>query len=90
MVKKDLVKKISEATGVDRYIVSGILESTKEELVKSLISGDSIYLRGFGTFFIKKRAPKRGRNISRGTVVDIPAHKEPVLRFCKEVKEAVR
>ncbi|MCX6250166.1 MAG: HU family DNA-binding protein [Bacteroidetes bacterium] len=50
----------------------------------SMIKGENIYLRGFGTFLLKKRAEKTGRNISKNTTVKIPAHNIPAFKPAKE------
>jgi DNA-binding protein HU-beta len=49
-----------------------------------MIKGENIYLRGFGTFLLKKRAEKTGRNISKNTTVKIPAHMIPAFKPAKE------
>lgn len=49
-----------------------------------MIKGENIYLRGFGTFLLKKRAEKTGRNISKNTTVKIPAHNIPAFKPAKE------
>jgi DNA-binding protein HU-beta len=56
----------------------------------SMVKGENIYLRGFGSFIIKKRAEKTGRNITKKTQVKIPAHNIPAFRPCKEFVNEVK
>jgi len=55
-----------------------------DTIKKSLTSGENVYLRGFGTFLLKKRAEKVGQNISKGTSVKIPARYLPAFKPSKE------
>ncbi len=57
---------------------------------KNIIAGESIYLRGFGTFGVKKVNDKKGRNIYKEESIFIPAHQKPVLVFCKDIKKRVK
>jgi DNA-binding protein HU-beta len=54
------------------------------EIKSSLKSGENVYFRGFGSFNIKHRAEKTGRNISKNTTIIIPAHKVPAFKPSKE------
>lgn len=65
MTKADIVKQIAERTGVEREVVSTIVENFMEQIRLSMIHGENIYLRGFGTFLLKQRAEKVARNISK-------------------------
>ena len=67
MTKAEIVAKISEKLGVDKTEVQNIVEHFMEGIKDSLESGDNVYLRGFGSFIIKARAEKTGRNISKNT-----------------------
>lgn len=66
MTKADLVQEISKQTGIDRDEVLMIVESFMETVKGSLSRGKEVYLRGFGSFIIKRRAEKTGRNIGQG------------------------
>ena len=77
MTKADLIRQIADETGVERVDVAQSVEALIAVVKKSLKGGQSIYLRGFGSFIIKKRAKKLARNISRGTTVEIPEHLSP-------------
>jgi DNA-binding protein HU-beta len=61
-----------------------------ETMKKCMTNGENIYLRGFGTFLLKKRAVKKGRNILKGTFVQIPTHVIPVFKPTKEFLEELK
>ena len=73
MTKADIVKNISDQTGMDKTDVQMIAEKFMDEIKNSLQNKNNVYLRGFGSFIIKTRAEKTGRNISKNTAVIIPA-----------------
>jgi len=89
MTKSEIVNQISEKTGIDRVVVTGVVESFMETIKSSMVKGENIYLRGFGSFILKKRAAKLGRNITKNTSVKIPAHMIPAIKFCNEFVEEV-
>ncbi len=94
MTKADLVQKISEKTGLDKKDVQKVVELFMEEVKNSLINGENVYLRGFGSFINKYRARKVARNISKKTSVIVPAHYIPAFKpskaFAEEVKKNVK
>lgn len=94
MRKADLVNTISEKTGVPKVDVLVTLEMFFKEVKKSLSGGDNVYIRGFGSFIIKKRAKKIGRHIKKNKAIEIPAHYIPAFKpakvFVEQVKENVR
>ena len=67
-----------------------IVEKLKEEIKGSLNNGENVYLRGFGSFIVKKRAEKTGRNISKNTTIRIPAHHIPAFKPAKVFVEGVK
>lgn len=69
MTKADIVTKISEKLGIEKGDIQATVEAFMEEVKTSLESGDNVYLRGFGSFIIKTRAEKTGRNISKNTTI---------------------
>ena len=93
MTKADIVARISEAKGVEKAEVQATVEAFMEEVKKALESGNNVYLRGFGSFIIKRRAEKTGRNILKNTTIKIPAHNIPAFKpskvFVDVVKESV-
>ena len=84
MTNADLVKKIAERTGVERAAVLVTVEELMNSIKSGMANGENVYLRGFGTFEIKHRAAKKGRNISKNTSVLIPAHNIPKFKPSKE------
>ena len=90
MTKADLVAKISEKLGIEKGDVQATVESFMNEVKTSLESGDNVYLRGFGSFIIKTRAEKTGRNISKNTTIKIPAHHIPSFKPAKVFVESVK
>jgi DNA-binding protein HU-beta len=77
MTKADIVSEISKNTGIDKATVLASVESFMDIVKNSLSQGDNVYLRGFGSFVIKKRAQKTARNISKNTTIIIPEHNIP-------------
>ena len=94
MTKADIVNEISKNTGIEKITVQKTVEAFMEAVKNSLANGENVYLRGFGSFTIKKRAEKTGRNISRNTTIIIPAHNIPAFKpaktFVGEVKGNVK
>lgn len=90
MTKADLVAKISDKLGIEKGDVQATVESFMSEVKTSLESGNNVYLRGFGSFIIKTRAEKTGRNISKNTTIKIPAHNIPAFKPAKVFLEGVK
>jgi len=94
MTKADIVNKISEQTGVEKVAVLATVEAFMDSVKTSLSDGNNVYLRGFGSFIVKERAEKTGRNISKNESIIIPAHNIPAFKpaktFVEEVKTNVK
>ena len=94
MTKAEIVSKISEKLGLDKTEVQQTVENFMQEVINSLEKGENVYLRGFGSFIIKTRAEKTGRNISKNTTLKIPAHNIPSFKpanvFVEGVKKIVQ
>jgi DNA-binding protein HU-beta len=94
MTKAELVSKISDQLGIEKGDVLATVESFMNEVKSSVASGNNVYLRGFGSFIVKTRAEKTGRNISKNTTITIPAHNIPAFKpakvFVQSVKEQVK
>ncbi|MGA8855379.1 MAG: HU family DNA-binding protein [Christiangramia sp.] len=90
MTKADIVANISEKLGMEKGDVQATIESFMDEVKTSLESGDNVYLRGFGSFVVKTRAEKTGRNISKNTTIKIPAHNIPAFKPAKIFVEGVK
>lgn len=93
MRKADLVAAISEKTGVPKVDVLVTLETFFKEVKGSLADGENVYVRGFGSFIVKKRAKKIGRHIKKNKAIEIPEHYIPAFKpakvFVEQVKENV-
>lgn len=83
MTKADLVAEIANKTGIEKVTVQVTVESFMDAIKASLEKGDNVYLRGFGSFIVKKRAQKTGRNISKNTSIIIPEHFIPSFKPAK-------
>ena len=90
MTKAELVKQISDATGVEKSAAMAVVEAFMETVKDSISKGEAVYLRGFGTFDIKHRAQKAARNITRNTTVIVPEHDVPSFKPCKEFMAGVK
>ena len=90
MTKADIVKEISRNTGVEKAVVMTVVESFMESVKDSMIKRNEVFLRGFGSFIIKKRATKVARNISKNTTITIPEHVIPAFKPAKSFAEAVK
>jgi DNA-binding protein HU-beta len=90
MTKADIVAKISDKLGMEKGDVQATVETFMKEVKNSLEGGDNVYLRGFGSFIVKKRAEKTGRNISKNTTIKIPAHNIPAFKPAKIFVEGVK
>ena len=84
MTKAEIVNEISRNTGIEKIAVSKTVEAFMKTVKDSLVDGKNVYLRGFGSFVIKKRAEKPARNISKNTAIIIPAHNIPSFKPAKE------
>ncbi|MFK5890481.1 MAG: HU family DNA-binding protein [Flavobacteriaceae bacterium] len=90
MTKAEIVSNISEKTGIEKADVLATVEAFMEEVKGSLSSNSNVYLRGFGSFIVKKRAEKTGRNITKNTTIIIPAHNIPAFKPAKTFVEGVK
>lgn len=90
MTKADIVSKISDKSGIEKTDVLATVEAFMTEVKDALENGDNVYLRGFGSFIIKTRAEKTGRNISKNIAVNIPAHNIPSFKPAKIFVKRVR
>jgi DNA-binding protein HU-beta len=83
MTKADIVNEIAKKTGVDKASVLATVESFMDVVKDSLANNENVYLRGFGSFIVKKRAQKTARNISKNTTIIIPEHNIPAFKPAK-------
>jgi DNA-binding protein HU-beta len=94
MTKADIVNEVSKNTGIEKVTVQKTVEAMMETVKSSLEKGNNVYLRGFGSFVVKKRAQKTARNISKQTTIIIPEHYIPSFKpsksFVTKVKDNVK
>lgn len=91
MTKAEIVAEIANKTGIEKGAVQNVVENFMEVVKNAMAKGENVYLRGFGSFIIKKRAQKTARNISKNTTIIIPEHNIPAFKpaktFMTEVKK---
>jgi len=90
MTKADIVDQISEKTGIEKTQVLHTVEAFMTSVKSSLSNGDNVYLRGFGSFIVKRRAQKTGRIISKNTTIVIPAHNVPAFKPSKTFANKIK
>ena len=90
MTKADSVAEIAKSTGYEKTTVSTVVEAFMESVKGSLEKKNNVYLRGFGSFIVKRRAEKTARNISKKTTIKIPAHDIPAFKPAKSFAAKVK
>ncbi|MEE0446927.1 MAG: HU family DNA-binding protein [Prevotellamassilia sp.] len=90
MTKADIVNSISQKTGIDKPTVLNIVEAFMTSVKESLANEENVYLRGFGSFILKKRAQKTARNISKNTTIIIPEHNIPAFKPAKTFMHEIK
>ena len=86
MTRKDIVDYVADNTTLSRSQAIGAVEAVVQAISKSLVKGESVFIRGFATFKAIETAPKVARNISNGNTVHVPAKKSAKLVLSKELK----
>lgn len=90
MTKADIINDIADKTGIEKVSVQATVETFMKSVRNAMVNGENVYLRGFGSFIVKKRAEKTGRNISKNTAIIIPAHYIPAFKPAKTFSEKVK
>ena len=90
MTKADIVSEIAKSTGVEKVQVQAIVEAFMDSIKTSLTNKNNVYLRGFGSFIVNKRAKKVARNISQNTTITIPEHNIPAFKPAKSFAAKVK
>ena len=90
MTKTEIVSEIASKTGIDKREVLMVVESLMDTIKTTMTNGEEVFLRGFGSFIIKRRAEKTARNISKNTTMIVPAHNIPAFKPAKEFLEKVK
>jgi DNA-binding protein HU-beta len=89
MTKAELVSRIAKSTGIGKTEVLSIVTALMDTIKKSLEESENVYLRGFGSFTVKKRAEKKARNITKNTTITIPEHNIPAFKPAPVFKNAL-
>ena len=90
MTIAEIVAEIANKTGIEKGAVQNVVENFMETVKAAMAKGENVYLRGFGSFIIKTRAEKTGRNISKNVSITIPAHKIPAFKPAKTFMNDVK
>ena len=90
MNKSELIDSVSAASGLSKADAQKALDATIESVGKALKKGDSVSLVGFGTFSVKERAARTGRNPATGETIEIKASKTPSFKAGKGFKDAIK
>ena len=90
MTKADIISEISTKTGIEKVDVQETVEAFFKVIKSSMIGGENVYVRGFGSFVVKKRAQKTARNISKSTAIIIPEHFVPSFKPAKVFVDKVK
>jgi DNA-binding protein HU-beta len=90
MTKAEIVNAIAKSSGVDRTSVLACVEGFMDEVTNAMYKGDNVYLRGFGSFVVKKRAAKAARHIKNETTLMIPERFVPTFKPSQYFAENLR
>ncbi|MBO4403555.1 MAG: integration host factor subunit beta [Bacteroidales bacterium] len=90
MTKAEVVAEIASKTGIEKVAVQQVVETFMTTVKNSLLKKNNVYLRGFGSFIVKERAQKTGRNISKNTTLVIPAHNIPAFKPAKSFTNTIK
>ncbi len=90
MRKADLINIIHQKTGIPKVDVLVTVEAMFKEIKDNLKSGENIYVRGFGSFILKKRAAKIGRIVKKNIEIKIPEHHIPAFKPAKEFLQEIK
>jgi integration host factor subunit beta len=86
MNKSDLVLEVARTAGVDRVASETIVTAVFDQITEALVKGERVELRGLGTFEVRRRPARVGRNPKTGAAVEVPARKVPFFRMGKELR----
>ncbi|MDZ5723167.1 HU-related DNA-binding protein HupN [Bacillus sp. SXabc123] len=90
MNKTELIAKMAEKQGVSKKEAVPSVEKVFDTISEALKSGEKVSIPGFGTFEVRERAARKGRNPQTGEEIDIPATKAPAFKAAKALKDAVK
>ncbi|MFH1295362.1 MAG: HU family DNA-binding protein [bacterium] len=90
MTKFEIVNQLADMAGLTKVDASKALDSLESIIQKALSRGDKVTWTGFGTFEVRSRAARTGRNPQTGAPMHIPATKSPAFKAGKGLKDAVK
>lgn len=90
MNKSDLIEAMAEAADISKSAAGRALDAMTDAIAVALKNGDTVSLIGFGTFSVKERAARTGRNPQTGETIEIAASKTPSFKAGKALKEALK
>lgn len=90
MTKAEIVAEVANVTGFEKAVVQKVVEETMSSIKSSVIKGNPVYLRGFGSFIVKHRAQKVARNIKKEVTITIPEHDIPAFKPAKSFVATVK
>jgi DNA-binding protein HU-beta len=90
MTKADIVSTIAKNTGIEKVNVLAVVEGFMEAIMGSMNNGENVYLRGFGSFVVRKRAAKAARHIKNETTIIIPERFVPTFKPSRYFAEKMR
>ena len=90
MTKSDIINEIVKETGIDKITVQKIVETLMGTVKESLAKDKNVYLRGFGSFIVRKRAQKTARNIAKNSTIIVPEHYAPSFKPAKSFINMVK
>ena len=89
MTKADLVEEVAKVTELTRKDSEVIVDTLFESVIKALKTGDKLEVRGFGSFRVRQRNARVGRNPKTGEKVEVPAKRVPYFKPSKELKDLI-
>lgn len=89
MTKTELINKVADKAGMTKKMAAQAVESILSEIKETLVKGEKLSLIGFGTFEVRERSARSGRNPQTGETIEIPASKAPAFKASKALKEEV-
>ncbi len=89
MTKSDIIDRVAQGTGLTKVETEAVIDGFLKTIVEALARQEHVELRGFGTFRVKERAPRTGRNPRTGKVVELDAQYVPHLKISRDLRQLV-
>lgn len=86
MNKSDLVREVARVSGLTRQVSDTVVSAVFERITEAFVKGERVELRGLGTFAIRQRRARVGRNPKTGARVEVPARRVPIFKMGKELQ----